>query len=74
MSELIKRDLDGVYFRVLRDGKWDSVCFTDLTDDEMERVIDGKSKQWWMGLALHLCERLRFIGEKLDLYMGDEDE
>lgn len=26
-----KRNLDGVYFRVERDGKWENVCFTSIT-------------------------------------------
>jgi hypothetical protein len=26
----IKRDLDGVYFRVMRDGKGVNLCWTDL--------------------------------------------
>lgn len=33
------RDLDGMYFRIERDGKWMSVCFTDLTPDEMCKVV-----------------------------------
>ena len=29
------RNLDGVYFRVQRDGKWGNTCFSDLTQEEM---------------------------------------
>ena len=31
------RNLDGIYFRVQRDGKWENACFSDLTQEEMER-------------------------------------
>lgn len=26
------RDMDGVYFRVERDGKWCNICFSDRTN------------------------------------------
>ena len=32
----IVRDLDGIYYRVERDGKYYSLCFTDLTADEQQ--------------------------------------
>lgn len=34
-----QRDLDGVYFRVERNGKYQNVCFTDLTTDEANNCI-----------------------------------
>ena len=30
------RNLDGIYFRVQRDEKWENACFSDLTQEEME--------------------------------------
>ena len=35
-------DLDGIYFRVERDGKWQSLCVSDLTPDELKSV----TKDW----------------------------
>ena len=35
----IPRELDGIYYRVERDGKWCNRCFTDLTTDEQEEMI-----------------------------------
>ena len=32
------RNLDGIYFRVECDGKWQSICFNDLTEDEMDSM------------------------------------
>lgn len=74
MSNLVKRDLDGAYFRVERGGKWKNICFTDLTDEEIETVIGDRGKEWWKSMAMHLREQIRFIGDQLDLYMGDEDD
>ena len=33
-------DLDGIYFRVKRDGKWQSLCVSDLTPEELKSVTD----------------------------------
>lgn len=32
-------DLDGVYRRVQRNGKWESVCFSDLTEAEQDEFL-----------------------------------
>lgn len=42
----MNRDLDGLYFRVKRNNRWESVCFSDLTDEEMDKVLEGHSVQW----------------------------
>lgn len=35
-----KYDLDGVYFRVNRNDKWESICFSDLMEEEQREVLD----------------------------------
>lgn len=61
------RDLDGFYFRVKRDGKWQNICFSDLTPDEKMEVGKDKSLEWWRSLAIGLGENLYTIGEEFDL-------
>lgn len=51
------RSLDGVYFRVEREGKWRNISFTDLTDDEAETVIKDRSEEW----IRSLCDRLEEV-------------
>lgn len=34
-----KRELCGIYFRVERNGKFEDVCFTDMTELEQKRAI-----------------------------------
>ncbi len=34
------RDMDGIYFRVQRDGKWENLCFSDLTSEEQDRFAE----------------------------------
>lgn len=42
----MKRNLDGIFFRVKRNGKYENVCFTDLSTDEIERIGAGRSAEW----------------------------
>ena len=51
------RNLDGVFFRVERDGKFQSICFSDLTLEEIENLTSDRDKDWWKTLALHLKEQ-----------------
>lgn len=62
------RNLDGVYFRVKRDGKWCNVCFSDMTPEERDVVIGDRSAEWWKSLAYILADRLKEIGDLLDIY------
>ena len=65
----MNRDLDGVYFRVKRDDKWQSICFSDLTDNEMEEVMKNRSDEWLKDMCKILGHTIRDIGDQLDLTM-----
>ena len=62
-----KRNLDGAYFRVQRNGKWDNVCFSDLTQDEKEKVMQGRDIDWLKSLCIALGKAIRQIGDQLDI-------
>ena len=47
-------DLDGIYFRVKRDGKWQSLCVSDLTPEELKSV----TKDWD-------CNQLAIVAKEL---------
>jgi len=68
-----KRNLDGYYFRVERNGKWDSICFSDLTEDEMTSMLDNRSEEWLTSLCVGLARQLRYIGDELDIEYVYED-
>lgn len=68
-----QRELDGVYFRVQRDGKWNNICFSDLTDGEKQNVLDGKTDEWLRSMCVMLSNVIRCIGDELDL-IGDYDD
>lgn len=61
------RNLDGCYFRIQRDGKWQSICFSDLTQQERDRITADKDAVWLRSLCYHLADCLSDIGEQLDL-------
>jgi hypothetical protein len=67
------RELDGVYFRIERNGKWHNVCFSDLTEEEMVHVLDGKNEQWLKNLCRILGKRIREIGDMFDITAVTED-
>jgi len=58
-----KRNLDGIYFRIYRDDKWDNICFSDLTHEEME----NRDTDWPKSLCIQLGRRIRNIGDEFDI-------
>lgn len=71
----IQRNLDGVYFRVKRDGKWQSVCYSDLEKDERDEIARKRAESecatleeqvaWWRSMADILADQLYYMGEQL---------
>lgn len=62
-----KRNLDGVYFRVQRDGKWDNVCFSDMTDEEKIKVMEDRNTEWFKSMCIILANTIRKIGDEFDI-------
>lgn len=48
------RYLDGIYFRVKRDGKYENICFSDLTEEEMRNFLNEKDKGYKDSLIAYL--------------------
>jgi hypothetical protein len=44
----MKRDLDGVYFRVMRDGKGEDLCWTDLMWEERIEFSRKNNNEGWL--------------------------
>lgn len=71
-KEVEFRELDGVYFRIQRNDKWLNICFSDLTEEEMRKVLSGREKQWLEELCIILGKTIRKIGDTFDISTGDE--
>jgi len=74
MSEPIRRELDGCFWLVERNGVKVTRCWTDLTDEERAERSVNRGEEWWASLCMHLTERLRYIGDALDLYCYPEED
>ena len=68
------RHLDGMYFRVKRDGKWCNVCVSDMTDEEMEATIGKYKKAQLFKVAQNLAHSLKDIGDQFDIAVICEEE
>ena len=70
----MNREIDGVYFRIKRNGKWQAPCSSDLTADEGETVCEGRDAEWFKSLAYHLADCIKAIGEQFDIVRGEAIE
>jgi len=61
------RNLDGVYFRVKREEKYDNVCFSDLTEEQMDEVLKDRDKEWLRNMCKILGKTLKKVGDELDI-------
>lgn len=70
----IPRELDGIYYRAERDGKWCNRCFTDLTTDEQEEMIKKYDAEGLKRMVMLLAKILRDIGDTFNIVAKDEDD
>jgi hypothetical protein len=65
----IKRNLSGIYFRVKNEetGKFDNIVFEDLSEQQQDEMMKGRSEEWLKSLAKQLASTLNIIGEQLDI-------
>lgn len=63
-----KRNLDGVYFRVEREGKWDNICFSDMTKEERDKVMENRGNEWLKSMCHALANTIADLGERLDIF------
>lgn len=68
------RELDGIYFRVERDGKWGSACFSDLTEEQMRDVLKDKDADFLRSMCVVLGQRIRYIGDQLNIVLCGDAE
>ncbi len=64
-----RRNLSGMYFRSKNEetGKWDNVCFEDLTTEEQDEQLNGRNEEWLKSLVKGLANTLNEIGDQFDI-------
>ncbi len=55
---MVKRDLDGVYFRVMRDGKGANLCWTDLMWEERIEFARKNNNEGWLIRMIQLMNEV----------------
>lgn len=68
-----ERHLDGIYLRIQRNGKWQAVCLSDMTKEELEINLDASRGEWLKGAVIHLAQTLQEIGEYLNIERKGEE-
>lgn len=63
----MNRNLDGVYFRVKREDKYENICFSDLTEQEQNEILKDKSEEWLRNMCKILGQTIKEIADCLDL-------
>ena len=59
----MKRNLDGVYFRI----GTENICFSDLTEEQQDEIMFGRSEEWLKSLCKILAKAIREIGDQFDV-------
>ena len=69
-----ERNLSGIYARIKRDGKYQSIDITDMTPEELTEFLNSKamSIDYLARLVQNLVETIQTIGEKFDIQTEEE--
>jgi hypothetical protein len=60
---MAKRNLDGVYFRVMRDGLPINLCWTDLAwEDKVDVMLENNSESW----LIRMIEIMNHVGAEIN--------
>ena len=70
-----ERNLSGIYTRIKRDGKFQTIDITDMTSEELAEFLNGKemSIDYLTRLVQNLVETVQTIAEKFDIEVDEEE-
>ena len=70
----MNRGLDGIYFIVERNGIKQSICLSDLTEEEFDKVMENKNRNFAVNCCKILARKLRELGDQFDVINEFENE
>ena len=68
----MNRKLDGIFLRIKGNDKWQAVCLSDMTKEELEENLDAGRGEWLKGAVIHLALTLHAIGDKFGIERVDD--
>ena len=70
-----ERNLSGIYTRIKRDGKYQTIDITDMTPEELAEYLDkwGMDCNFLKSLVQNLVETIQTIAEKFDIQAEEEE-
>jgi hypothetical protein len=63
---MTKRNLDGVYFRVMRDGEWQDICWTDLVWEDRIEFMRKHNDEGWL---IRMIEIMNGVATNIRLHV-----
>ena len=60
------REMSGIYLRVFRDGKWQSLSISDLTSEEIDKQLYDKDKDFLIRTIKQLIIELNSCGATIE--------
>lgn len=61
------RNLSGIFFREKINGKWEIICFEELSEDRQDEILAKQNLEFIKNLAKGLGKTIIDIGNQLDL-------
>jgi len=55
----MRRNLDGVYFRI----GTENICFSDLTEEQQDEIMKDRNEEWLKSMCKILAKTLKDIGD-----------
>lgn len=71
-----QRKLSGIFFRVKNEasGSFENLTFEDLTEEQQDKMMEDRPKEWLKSLAKSLATTINNIGNKFDLIVAYNEE
>lgn len=70
-----ERNFSGIYARIKRDGKFQSVDLADMTPEELEEFLnkEGLTIEYFRRLTQNLIKVVQEIADKFDIEVDEEE-
>ena len=70
-----ERNLSGIYARIKRDGKYQSIDLADMTPEELEEFLNKEDLtiEYFRQLTKNIIEVIQEIADKFDIEVDEEE-